>query len=111
MIYGKPVSILKLPDDVGIPLQGKLDPVFDAWCGEMTVFHNRFWEAVQAGSRIDVMVEIPLHRRDVDAGYFAKYKGHVYSIEQVQYQTDKDGLPVTVLSMKRAEVQYDIAAV
>ena len=111
MIYGKPVSILKLPDDVGIPLQGKLDPVFDAWCGEMTVFHNRFWEAVQAGSRIDVMVEIPLHRRDVDAGCFAKYEGHVYSIEQVQYQTDKDGLPVTVLSMKRAEVQYDIAAV
>ena len=111
MIYDKPVSILKLPDDVGIPLQGKLDPVFDAWCGEMTVFHNRFWEAVQAGSRIDVMVEIPLHRRDVDAGYFAKYEGHVYSIEQVQHQTDKDGLPVTVLSMKRAEVQYDIAAV
>lgn len=111
MIYDKPISVLKLPDDVGTPLQGKLKKVFDAWCGEMTVFHGRYWEAVQAGSRIDVMVEIPLHRKDADAGFFAKYEGHVYSIEQVQYQTDSNGLPVTVLSMKRPEVHYDIAAV
>lgn len=111
MIYDTPIKILDLPAGVGTPLQGKLKPVFDAWCGEMTVFHNRFWEAVQAGSRIDVMVEIPLHRRDVDAGSFAKYQGHIYSVEQAQFQTDSNGLPVTVLSLKRSEEQYDIAAV
>lgn len=111
MIYDKPITVLKLPDDVGTPLQGKLEKVFDAWCGEMTVYHARYWEAVQAGSRIDVMVQIPLHRKDVDAGFYAKYECHVYSIEQVQYQTDSDGHPVTVLSMKRPEVRYDIAAV
>lgn len=108
MIYDKPITVLKLPDDVGSPLQGKLQPVFSAYCGEMTVFHARFWEAVQAGSRIDVMVEIPLHRKDADAGYFARYEGHIYIIEQAQYQTDSDGLPVTVLSLKRSEVQYDL---
>ena len=111
MIYDTPIKVLELPSGVGTPLQGKLQPVFDAWCGEMTVFHSRFWEAVQAGSRIDAMVEIPLHRREVDAGSFAKYQGHIYSVEQAQFQTDSNGLPVTVLSLKRTEEQYDIAAV
>ena len=111
MIYDKPISVLELPPGVGTPLQGKLVPVFDAWCGEMTVYHSRFWEAVQTGSRIDAMVEIPLHRRNMDAGSFAKYQGHIYLVEQVQYQTDSNGLPVTVLSLKRSEEQYDIAAV
>lgn len=111
MIYDKPIEILKLPDDVGTPLQGKLQPVFSAFCGEMTVFHSRFWESVQAGSRIDVMVELPLHRKNADAGMFARYEGHIYSIEQAQYQKDGNQLPVTVLSLKRSEDQYDIAAV
>ena len=111
MIYDKPVTILALPSDAGTPLQGPLQKVFDAWCGEMTVYHARFWEAVQAGSRIDAMVEIPLHRRNVDAGSFARYEGHVYSVEQVQYQTDSNGLPVTVMSMKRTEECYDLTAV
>lgn len=111
MTYDKPIHVLKLPDNVGTPIQGKLLPVFTAFCGEMTVFHKRFWEAVQAGSRIDVMVELPLHRKNADAGMYAKYEGHIYSIEQAQYQTDENQLPVTVLSMKRAEGQYDIAGI
>lgn len=111
MIYDKPIHVLKLPDNVGTTIQGKLLPVFTAFCGEMTVFHKRFWEAVQAGSRIDVMVELPLHRKNADAGMYAKYEGHIYSIEQAQYQTDENQLPVTVLSMKRAEEQYDIAGI
>ena len=111
MIYDKPIDILKLPDDVGTPLQGKLRPVFSAFCGEMTVFHSRFWESVQAGSRIDVMVELPLHRKKIEAEMYARYEGHIYRIEQVQFQTDDNQLPVTVLSMKREEKRYDIAAV
>ena len=111
MTYDKPIQILKLPDNIGTPIQGKLLPVFTAFCGEMTVFHNRFWEAVQAGSRIDVMVELPLHRKQADAGMFAKYDGHIYSIEQAQYQKDENQLPVTVLSMKREGDCYDIAGV
>lgn len=110
MIYDTPITICNLPDDVGVPLAGTLEPVFSAYCGEMQVFHSRYWESVQAGSRIDTMVEIPLHR-EADAGMFAKFKKHYYSIEQAQFGTDDDGLPVTILSLKRAEGQYDIAGI
>lgn len=110
MIYDTEITILKLPDDVGIPLQGQPQPVFTAFCGEMEVYHRRFWEAVQARSRIDRMVELPLHR-PVDAGMFALYKDHIYSIEQAQFGRDKNQLPVTILSMKRSEDQYDIEGI
>ena len=110
MIYDTPVQILQLPGTVGTPLQGKLEPVFSAYCGEMEVYHSRYWESVQAGSRIDTMIEIPLHR-SCDASTFALYKEHIYSIEQAQFGHDDDGLPVTILSLKRSEVQYDIAGV
>ena len=108
MIYDKPITIAKLPDDVGTPLQGNLEAVFIAFCGEKEVYHSRFWESVQAGSRIDCLVELPLHR-NCDAGMYAKYKDHTYSIEQAQFGEDENHLPVTILSLKRAEGQYDIA--
>lgn len=110
MIYDTEIVILKLPDDVGTPLQGKLLQVFAAFCGEQEVWHRRFWEAVAAYSRVDRLVELPLHR-NVDAGMFAKYKGHIYSIEQAQFGKDANQLPITTLSLKRSEVQYDIATV
>lgn len=108
MIYDVPIEILKLPDTVGTALQGKLSPVFSAYCAEKTVFHNRYWESVQAGSRVDRLVELPLHR-EADAGFFARFRGHIYSVEQAQFEQDKDGLPVTVLSLMRTEGNYDIA--
>ena len=95
---------------MGTPLQGKLQPVFTAFCGEKEVYHRRYWESVQAGSRIDLMVELPL-RRNVDAGMFAKYKDHVYSIEQAQFGQDPNQLPITTLSLKRLEAQYDIEGI
>ena len=110
MIYDTPIIIAKLPDNVGTPLQGKLQRLCGAFCGEKEVYHRRFWESVQAGSRIDLLVELPFHRA-VDAGMFARYKDHVYSIEQAQFGKDADGLPITTLSLKRLEGQYDIAAV
>ena len=110
MNYDTPIVILKLPDTVGTPMQGKLKPVFSAYCGELEVYHRRYWESVQAGSRIDTLVELSLHR-EIRAGMFAKYKDHIYSIEQAQFGKDDNLLPVTTLSLKRSEDQYDIAAV
>lgn len=110
MIYDTEITILQLPDGEGIPKPGNLKKVFIAFCGEEEVYHKRFWEAVAAYSRVDRLVELPLHR-DVDAGMFVKYKGHVYSIEQAQFGKDKNDLPITTLSLKRAGVQYDLAAV
>lgn len=110
MIYDTEITVFKLPDNVGTPLQGELQAVFNAFCGEKEVYHRRFWESVQAGSRIDIMVELPLHR-DVDAGMFAKFRSHMYSIEQAQFGKDDNDLPITTLSLKRSEVQYDIEGI
>lgn len=110
MIYDTPITVLKLPDTVGTPMQGKLEKVFSAYCGKREVYHARYWESVQAGSRIDILVELPLHR-NVDAGMFALYQTHIYSIEQAQFGKDPDGLPITTLSLKRSEDQYDSAGI
>lgn len=74
MIYDKPVSLLSMPDTTGIPSPGCLVPVFDAWCAEKTVYAKRFWEAVANGSRVDKLVELPLHR-DVPAASYARLGG------------------------------------
>lgn len=106
MIYDIPITIMQLPANVGAIIQGEPVPVFDAYCGEKTVYHTRFWESVQAGSRIETMVELPLHR-DVRAGMYAKLKGHLYVISQAQFDSDEFQLPVTVLSLSNPENAYD----
>lgn len=57
--------------------------MFDAWCAEKTVYAKRFWEAVANGSRVDKLVELPLHR-DVPAASYARLGGHTYRVEQTQ---------------------------
>lgn len=111
MIYDKPITVCRLPDGVGSVTQTRtLTPVFLAFCGELEVYHGRYWEAVQADSRIDTLVEIPL-RRDVTAHMYAVLDGHTYRIEQVQISTDENELSVTRLSLMRVEVNYDIAGI
>ena len=110
MIYDKPIAIYKLRAGAGIPLPDTLEKQFSVYCGEREVYHSRFWESIQSGTRIDTLVELPLHR-EIDATMFTKFKKHYYSIEQVQFGTDEDGLPVTILSMKRLGAKYDAAGV
>lgn len=106
MIYDTLITIMQLPANVGTIYQGNPERVFDAFCGELTVYHTRFWESVQAGSRIEAMVELPLHR-DIRAGMYAKLKGHLYVISQAQFEKDEFQLPVTVLSLSNPENAYD----
>lgn len=106
MIYDKHISIRQLPPGVGTLAQGSPVEVFLAFCAELTVYHTRFWESVQAGSRIEAMVELPLHR-DVRAGMYAHFKGHLYLINQVQLTKDDFQLPITVLSLTNPENAYD----
>lgn len=107
-LYDTPIDLLRLPDRVGTPIQGKLLLVESCWARELTVYHQRYWEAVQAGSVIDTMVELPLHR-DIVRGRFVRFKGHIYTVEQAQPEYDDDGLPITTLSLSRSEDHYDIA--
>lgn len=108
MIYDTPITVLRLHPDTGTPLQKKLQQEFSAYCGPMTVFHGRFFEAIQAGTQIDRMVELPLHQ-NVDAGMFARMGGHIYRVEQAQFEQDENRLPVTRLSLRRFDDRYDIA--
>ncbi len=110
MIYDTPIDIKKLPDTVGTPIQGDLELVETAYCGEKSVYHARYWESVQAGHRVDRLVELPLHR-DVTANMYATFKGHTYLIVQAQFESDENGLPVTILSLERTGVQYDTAGI
>lgn len=110
MIYDIPILLLQLPENAGAPINTTLVPVSSAYCGELTVYHTRYWESVQAGSRVERLVQLPLHR-DVDAGMFVKFRGHIYAIEQTQFDKDGDQLPCTVLSLKRPEELYDIAGI
>lgn len=106
MIYDKPIYILAMPPTQGIPTRGCLEPIFDAWCADKTVYAKRFWEAVASGSRIDRLVELPL-RRDIPSAGYAHLDGHTYRIEQTQHGEDASGLPVTWLSLMRMEDAYD----
>ena len=77
MIYDKPITVLAMPDTQGIPTKGGLVKKFDSWCAEKTVYASRFWESVANGSRVDKLVELPLHR-DVPAASYARLGGHTY---------------------------------
>lgn len=85
---------------------GTLPTCETPWCAEKTVYAKRFWEAVANGSRVDKLVELPLHR-DVPAAGYARLGGHTYRVEQTQTGEDGDGLPVTWLSLMRMEDAYD----
>ena len=106
-LYDTPIGILSMDPDTGTPLQ-KLQQEFSAYCGEMEVFASRYYEAKQAGATIDLMVEIPLHRK-VTGGMFAEVKGQIYAIEQAQMSHDEYRLPVTRLSLRRTNTRYEIA--
>lgn len=101
MIYDKPVDIFALPPDEAVPTQLNLSRVSSHWCAELTVYHSRYWESVQAGSSVDRLIEIPERLDGVDASMYALLFDKLYSIEQVQYGTDGNALDITQLSLKR----------
>lgn len=107
MIYERELNIYSLPD--GTPLQRKLQHVSRHLYAEMEVYHARYWESVQANSRIDMMVAVPDGREITATQYCVPEDSHVYRIEQAQHGKDKDGLPMTTLSLRRMEGNYDIA--
>ena len=107
MIYDKELTVCVPPAGFGAPFQGKLVCASRHLCGETTVYHRRYWEAVQAGTRVDRMVRLPLHR-DIQATMYALYDGRLYRIEEAQQTTDEWGLPVTNLSLRRLEGNYDL---
>lgn len=107
MICDRVLTIYDEP--AGTLLQNKLVEVSRHYYAPAEVYHSRFWESVQAGSRIDMMANIPDGSAIRADQYAIPEDGHVYRVVQAQHGLDDDGLPVTRLSLRREEASYDIA--
>ena len=108
MIYDRVLTVCVPPQGWGKPADGRLQKAGQHYYQEITVYHRRFWEAQQAGSRVDRMVQVPLGYDIVQGTYAVLEDHHVYRIEEAQYTKDADGLPVTNLSLRRMEANYDL---
>lgn len=106
MIYDRALSHCILPS--GNPLGGKLRQVGVYLYADMSVYHKRYWEAVQAGSSIERMAALTGHV-PIDSGdYCVLEDDRVYRVEQVQLQQDQYNLPQTVLSLHRTDLRYQL---
>ena len=107
MIYDRVLTVYDEP--AGTPLQHVLTLVSTHYYAPGEVYHNRFWESVQAGSRVDLMAMVPDGSAIRADQYAIPADGCVYRIVQVQHGWDSDGQPMTSLSLRREEGFYDIA--
>lgn len=102
--------LLKIYDlPAGTPLQAKLVFVSEHLYAPMEVYYKRYFESVLTGSAIDTMVQLRDGESITASQYCIPDDGHVYRIVQAQHGYDADGLPITTLSLHRAEGNYDIA--
>ena len=106
MTYDHYLTVYDLAD--GSQRGGSLAVNSAHFYAELEVYHRRYWESVQAGSRIDRMVRVPFGEDLTATQYVIPEDGHVYRIEQAQHGLDEDGLAVTTLSLRRMEGSYDI---
>lgn len=104
MVYDRSITIYTLD---GTPLKGTLTEHSRHFCAPKTVAHRRFWQAVQADTRIDADVQIP-YGLDVDSSMFAIYAGELYRIEEAQHALDEDELPVTNLSLRKWKGDFTV---
>lgn len=106
MIYDRMLTICEL-DDGGSALRRRLVRLRDYAYGEKKVYGSSFFKAMQAGERIDRMVE--LWRADIRADQYAVLvDGNVYRVVQAQHGQNRDGLDITTLTLRREESEYDI---
>ena len=86
----------------GTPLKGTLTSRGRHFYANITVGHRRYWEAVQADTRIDRSVRIP-EGAGVTSSQYVRLDGAFWRIEEAQHTVDEDGLPVTNLSLRSWE--------
>lgn len=108
MIYDKLLIVCDPPEGFGAPFHGKLLPRSRHWYADLTVFHRRFWEAAQAGTKVHRMVQIPFGQEIMATSYAILGDRRLYRIEEAQPTTDEDGLPVTNLTLSRMEKNYEL---
>ena len=77
------------------------------YCARRKVGLTRYYTALQIGDQTDAMLELP-GRVPIRTTQIAVMDAEQYRILQVQHELDKDGLPVTVLSLSRLEELYEL---
>lgn len=106
MIYDRLVTFYRACDPPTLPPTLRRDSAH--LYGERTVSYRRYFEAIQAGRQIDVVIQLP-YVYDLPAEAYAELPdGHMYRVLQNQHTEDEDGLPVSVISLTRMEAHYDI---
>ena len=105
MIYDKILLVCSLTDDRPRALSVECCYGY----ADQTVYHRRHWEAVQAGSRADRMVQVPFGGEiRADQFVWIPAESSAWRIEEAQHTTDGDSLPVTNLTLRREEAFYDV---
>lgn len=105
MIYDRPLKVYTLD---GTPIKGEMKLRGSYFYALRTVSHRRYWESVQADSRVDKAVQIPGHA-DIIATQFVKLENKWWRIEEAQHTTDDDGLPATILALRRWDGDFRVA--
>lgn len=106
MIYDRPIKIGTL-DKASSPLLRRITIKGEHYCSPQSVYAKRYYEALQAGVQIDLLVWVLGH--DVAwAGDYAFYEGDVFRIVQAQQDRDGTGLACTILSLHREEGKYEL---
>lgn len=73
---------------------------------ERTVGMGRFWAAIQAQAKIDMVLRVPQRRTVSTQDIALPNDGEQYEIKQIQYPKDVEP-PVMDLSLERLEADYE----
>lgn len=106
MIYDR--GPLQICAPLSPPVEDRIRLVSEHYYAELEVYHRRFWESVQAGDRVDLLVRVPFGEELRADLYCIPEDGHVYRVQQAQHRKDDNALPCCTLSLHREEANYDI---
>ena len=101
MIYDVPIVVHERPAPGSVVGRtGDPSALLNAYCGKLEVYNTTFWASLQAGSRADAMVELPLHYPAIVGGCAVDLDGKRYEVGRAQLGHDDAGLPITCLTMQ-----------
>lgn len=91
----------------GMPKEGMKHKLGPIRYEERTVGIQRYWAAMQAQARVDIVLRMPLIRSVSLHDVVVPVNGQQYKIVQIQYPKKDIDIPVMDLSLQRLEVAYD----
>lgn len=90
------------------PDKRKLKLLSQHYYGEKTIGVTRFYAAMQADTKIDMLVEIWQDRQVMASLYCIPEDGEQYRITDVQHKMSEQGLKVSVLTLERVGKNYEL---